>query len=96
MAAAIEIQTNAGNASTDKDHTAEEDIPLTNDFHKDTNQVEKTHRPNSEEDGKHHHIHFGRITARRGRKLAFLFLSKLILAIAHLCTFIYCVMHVFH
>jgi NhaP-type Na+/H+ or K+/H+ antiporter len=94
VATTAETQTSADNAKPAKDHTSKEDVPLTNDFHKDSNHAEKDHR--TTEDGKHHHFHFSRLTARKRKKFVLLFLSKLILTIAHVCCFIYCFLHVFH
>jgi hypothetical protein len=62
----------------------------------DDSHAKKSHKPNSEEDGKHHHFHFGRISSRKGWKALALFTSKLVLIIAHIACFIYCFQHVFH
>lgn len=78
-----------------KDHPSQPDIPLST-IGNEENHTTKTHKPNSEEDGKHHHFHFGRISARNGWKVLVLIISKIILTIAHVACFIYCFQHVFH
>jgi hypothetical protein len=79
-----------------KEDSPREDIPFPGDHDKDMNHGEKVHRPNSDDDGKHHHFHYNRITGRKGRKWFLLFVSKLVLTVVHVCCFIYCFMHAFH
>lgn len=51
--------------------------------------------PKEYEDGKNHSFHFSRLPAFRRRKLVII-AGKFLLALAHICVFIYCFMHVFH
>jgi hypothetical protein len=94
--ASIEVRSNTEEVTAGNDQLAQMDIPPTNQIHQENGPGKKVHKPNSEEDGKHHHFHFGRITARNGRKVLILFISKLVLTIAHIACFIYCFQHVFH
>jgi hypothetical protein len=92
----VEIANNNIEVNQGKEQPSQMDIPPSNPLHNDESQAKKVHKPNSDEDGKHHHFHFGRITARNGRKILVLFISKLLLTIAHVASFIYCLQHVFH
>lgn len=58
-----------------------------------TNHAEKG--PKEHEDGKHHSFHFSRVPASRRRNLLVI-VSKFVLAVLHICVFIYCFMHPFH
>ena len=63
--------------------------------------VEKPHkiqggRSHSEEDGKHHHFHFHRLTHYGRRRMIVLWIAKLILAISHASVLIYLFMHSIH
>jgi len=78
-----------------KEQPSHVDMPLSK-IAEEESHTTKTHKPNSEEDGKHHHFHFGRISARNGWKVLVLVISKIILTIAHIACFIYCFQHVFH
>jgi len=72
------------------------EVPLSNNIPSEESHAKTGHKPNSEEDGKHHHFHFCRITTRKGRRELAIFISKLILTIAHAASFLYCFQHVFH
>ena len=71
------------------------ELPLPHTLPSEEHQATKGHKPNPE-DGKHHHFHFGRITTRKGRKELAIFISKIILIVAHIACFLYCFHHVFH
>lgn len=53
------------------------------------------HKPNSEEDGKHHHFHFSRINFYK-RSYVLLFIAKIILFISHISVLIFTFLHAFH
>lgn len=59
-------------------------------------QKTKGGRTHSEEDGKHHHIHFHRLTQSGRRRLIILFLAKLILIVSHISVLIYVFAHSIH
>lgn len=88
--------TNAVVTEAASDPVAHPEIPVSDVPQKNTKQFEKTHKPNSDDDGKHHHFHFGRISRRRSRRVAVVVLSKVLLTVAHIACFLYCFFHLMH
>ncbi|RYZ27103.1 MAG: hypothetical protein EOO10_13725 [Chitinophagaceae bacterium] len=91
----IEVVKKTDEVNQGKEQSSHVDMQLSTIAGED-NHIKKTHKPNSEEDGKHHHFHFGRITARNRWNVIVMIISKIILTIAHIACFIYCFQHVFH
>jgi hypothetical protein len=91
--------------STVIDHTVEVVVPFNNKENDSKNTVPvdiqrhqktNTSRNHSEEDGKHHHIHFHRLPAGGKRRSLLLLVAKLILVISHLSLLLYVFLHAIH